>query len=163
MKRLFRKLKVFYIKVIRSNGSPHGIALSVAIGFFIGLFLPVGTQTIPVLILAWILRVDKFIAFLITWVSNPYTCPFLYVLFAYTGAKIVGSHHTFAQIKTDVIAATKSLDWSSIKELGIELGTIFFVGSFVWGLVVALLSYFITKNMVVKYRNRRKRAIKSGN
>lgn len=154
--RFFRLLKIYYIKIIRSNGTPHGIAMAVAIGFFVGCFLPIGTQTIPVILLAIIFRVDKLIAFIASFICNPYTAPFMYVLFCYTGSTILGTGITLSQIEKDVVKITSSFSWNSLKELGMELGISFFIGSFIYGMILALIGYFCAKYTITKYRKRKK-------
>jgi len=154
--KFFRLLKIYYIKIIRSNGTPHGIALALALGLFVGCFLPIGTQTLPVILLAIILRVDKLLAFIASWICNPYTVPFMYPLFCYTGSKVLGVGLTLSQIEKDVLKLSHSFSWSALKNLGFELGASFFIGGFIYGVLIALIGYFITFYTITKYRKRKK-------
>ncbi len=155
--RIFRLLKVYYIKIIRSNGTPHGIALAIAIGLFIGCIFPMGTQTLPAILLALIFRVDKLLAFIATWVTNPYTVPFIYPVFCYTGSKILGISLTLSKIQKDILDITHSFSWKALEKLGIEFGASFFVGAFFYGVIISVSGYFFTRFVVTKYRKRKKR------
>lgn len=154
--KIFRLLKIYYIKIIRSNGTPHGIAMAVALGLFVGCFLPIGTQTLPVILLAVILRVDKLLAFIASWICNPYTVPLLYPFFCYTGSKVLGLDLTLSQIEKDVLKVSHSFSWETLKELGFELGASFFIGGFIYGVIIAMIGYFITFYAITKYRKRKK-------
>lgn len=155
--KIIRLLKVYYIKIIRSNGTPHGIAMAVALGLFVGCIFPMGTQTLPAILLAFILRVDKLLAFIATWITNPYTVPFIYPLFCYTGAKILGSSLTFSRIEKDLLEISQSFSWHALKKLGIELGASFFVGALFYGIIVSIAGYFAVRLVITKYRKRKKR------
>lgn len=154
--KLLEKFKIYYLKIINSNGTPHGIALAVAIGIFIGCFLPIGTQTIPVLLIAILFRVDKLLAFLASWICNPYTVPVLYPVFCYTGSKIMGLGLTFSQIEKNVLGLCHSFSWHNLGALGIELGVSFFIGGFLYGLIFGLAGYFFTKYSITRYRKSKK-------
>ena len=41
-KKLWRLLKKTYFTFLRSSGTPHDIAMAVAIGFFVGCVIPIG-------------------------------------------------------------------------------------------------------------------------
>lgn len=155
--KIFRLVKIYYIKIIRSNGTSHGIAMSIALGLFVGCFLPIGTQTLPVIFFAIILRLDKLLAFIASWICNPYTVPLMYPLFCYTGSKVLGLGLTLSQIEKDVLKITHSFSWNALKDLGLELGVSFFIGGFIYGGVIALIGYFITFYFIARYRKRKKR------
>ena len=72
--KLLRLLKKYYYKMIRADGSPHAIALGVAIGLFLGTAIPLG-QAILALLFAIVFKANKVVAFAVTWMSNPYTTP----------------------------------------------------------------------------------------
>ena len=153
---LLQKAKAYYIKVINSNGTPQGIALAVGIGIFIGCFLPIGTQTIPAILIAIVCRVDKLLTFAATWVCNQYTVPFLYPVFCYTGSKVMGFGLTLPQIEKDIVAICKDFSWLELREMGYELGVSFFVGGFIYGLILAIIGYFLVWYFIDRYRKRKK-------
>lgn len=76
----FRKksLKRFFLEnVIESGDSPSKKAFSIALGIFIGIAPFWGLQTILVLFLAYILRLNKLIAFAFSNISIPPMIPFI--------------------------------------------------------------------------------------
>ncbi|HBM16212.1 MAG TPA: hypothetical protein DD381_07735 [Lentisphaeria bacterium] len=154
--KFLRKFREYYIKVINSNDTPHGIALAVAIGIFIGCFLPIGTQTIPAILAAIIFRVDKLLTFASTWICNPYTVPFMYPIFCLTGSKIMGFGLTLPQIERDIVLICKDFTWLELKEIGFELGVSFFAGGLIYGAVLGAGGYFSVRYFVSKYRKRKK-------
>jgi len=150
LKHIFNKekLKRFIKKILLINAEPWRIALSVAIGIFIGLFIPVGFQTIITIPLALFLQCNLFLATTATLISNPLTVVPLY----YLNIKI-GSFFTSIQISTDeFINLTSNFSFDSFQKLGADLLIVFFTGSFVEGLVAGILSYFIVLQSVKFYR-----------
>ena len=154
--KIFQKFKEYYIKIVNSNSTPHGIALAVSVGFFIGFFLPIGTQTIPAILIAFVLRIDKLLTFAATWICNPYTVPFLYPFFCFTGAKVVGFNLSLSQIERDILSICRDFSWVELKDMGFELGVSFFVGSFIYGVITAVIGYVLVKYLIIRYRNRKK-------
>ena len=157
LKKFWRITKKYYIKLIRSKGTPHSIALAIALGLFIGCSIPMGGQTIIVVILAIILRTDKVLAFAATWISNPYTVTFMYPVFCFVGSKILGSNLSFADINRLILSIIHDFSWSALINLGTKLAVYFFVGGALFGIVIGGIGYFITYKLVMKYRNKKNR------
>ena len=84
--KLRRRLRFYYLKIMRNNGSPEYIARGVAVGIFIGFFLPIGFQSLPAIALAWLLKGAKIPAFLLTFHSNYVTSFFFYPVQCYVGS-----------------------------------------------------------------------------
>lgn len=150
--KYIRLLKFFYIKVLRSKGTPHTAALAIAIGLFVGCLLPIGTQTIPAILLAFIFRTDKLLAFIGTLITNPYTVVFLYPIFCFIGSLLLGSHLTFAYIEKATIGIIHSFSWDALLGLGEELVISYFIGGFIFGVVSGVAGYLITYSLVYKYK-----------
>ncbi|MGJ8547981.1 DUF2062 domain-containing protein [Winogradskyella wichelsiae] len=97
----FRKLKKKGFKrfitedVIGSNDSPQKKALSVALGIFIGISPLWGIQTIAVLFLALIFKLNKTIAFTFSNISLPPFIPFIIFTSFQLGNFILGENVTF--------------------------------------------------------------------
>ena len=104
-KKLWRLLKIYYLKFIRTGGSPHKIALAVAIGFFIGCIIPIGLwgQTVISIVLAIKFKTNPGIAFAATWVSNPYSVVFIYPVFCFVGSRVIGTDLSFNYVNFDKI------------------------------------------------------------
>ena len=155
--KLYRLIKKYYFKVLRSDGSPHSLALAVALGFFVGCFVPPGGHTIVVLLLAFLFRTDKILAFATTWILNPYTAPFLYPLFCFVGSHLIGVDLSFKHIDKEVIYVLHNFSWHNVMHLGSEFAVSFFIGGFICGTTLALVGYYLTYRLVVLYRNKREK------
>ncbi|WP_458627983.1 DUF2062 domain-containing protein [Winogradskyella sp. PC D3.3] len=137
----FRKLKKKGFKrfitedVIGSNDSPQKKALSIALGVFIGISPLWGIQTITVIFLALLLRLNKTIAFAFSNVSLPPFIPFIILTSFQLGNFILGENVTFDI--NEIIAGFEVL--KHVKS--------YIVGSFALATLAALsvgtLSYFL--------------------
>jgi len=97
----FRKksLKRFFLEnVIESGDSPSKKAFSIALGVFIGIAPFWGLQTILVLFLAYILRLNKLIAFAFSNISIPPMIPFIIYASLKIGAIFISGKN---EISTD--------------------------------------------------------------
>ncbi|WP_179348910.1 DUF2062 domain-containing protein [Winogradskyella pacifica] len=97
----FRKLKKKGFKrfitedIIGSNDSPQKKALSIALGVFIGISPLWGIQTITVIFLALLLKLNKTIAFAFSNISLPPFIPFIILTSFQLGNFILGENVTF--------------------------------------------------------------------
>ncbi|WP_319759627.1 DUF2062 domain-containing protein [Maridesulfovibrio sp.] len=145
-KRLF---KLYYLKVMRINASPHNIALGVACGVFGGCFpvipgLPL--QTVIAVVLAFITRSSKIAAAIATWISNPFN----WLLFYYIQFKI----GTFF-LPIDLAFDPAKWQVSDFMDIGWQGLSILIFGGAVLGIPLAVISYFIALYFVRRYRKRK--------
>lgn len=129
-----RRLKYFYWRLVRLQGTPEALARGLACGVFAGLFPFFGSQTLLALLLAVPFRGNKILAAVGPWISNPLTSVPIY-LFNFQLGKWLLNDST----KTDVSFHS----WEEVKELGLEIIWPLFVGSVAAGLVCAVFSYFL--------------------
>ena len=155
--KLWRLIKTYYFKLIRTSGSSHKIALAVAIGFFIGCIIPIGVwgQTVVAIALAIKLKTNPGIAYAATWISNPYSVVFMYPVFCFVGSRVIGSDKSFRIIKESFMHLLHNFSWDGLLSLGSHLALSFFVGALIFGTVLGLLGYFFTYLLFSKYRERR--------
>jgi uncharacterized protein len=151
----YRIFKKYYFKILRSNGAPHSLAMAVALGFFVACFIPTGGHTIVILPLAFLFRTDKILAFAATWVANPYTIPFMYPTFCFVGSKILGVDMSFRFVDKEVVKVINNFSWYNLIHLGEEFALSFFVGGFIFGIILGSLGYYFTYRMVTLYRNKK--------
>ncbi|HJO94325.1 MAG TPA: DUF2062 domain-containing protein [Victivallales bacterium] len=151
-RKTLRIFKKYYYRLLRSDGSPHSIALAIALGFFIGCLIPIGGQTVIIIILAIIFRTDKVLAFAATWISNPYTVVVMYPIFCYVGAKVARTGLTFAYINERIAGIIHNFSWHGLFSLGSDLALSFLVGGFIFGVIIGGIGYLFTYILVVKYR-----------
>ncbi|MBU0754233.1 MAG: DUF2062 domain-containing protein [Planctomycetes bacterium] len=86
--------KSLYDRFIRPiftiNDTPHAVALGVSMGVFIGLTPTVGYQMLLVVLIGTLIRANRIVAVLVTWISNPVTAVPLYYAYYWFGCKVLG-------------------------------------------------------------------------
>lgn len=135
----------------------RAIASGIAIGLFFGSF-PIAGQMILAAIFAIVLRVNMPIAVVATWISNPFTMPFVYTANYYLGAWLLDQPRIHLS----------NIDWTleAMIKLGGEILVPLFFGSAVVGVILAVVSFIVIRllwrlNVVAQHRERKKRE-KSG-
>ncbi len=146
---LKRMVRLYYLKVMRLNATPHSIALGAACGVFGGCFpfipgLPL--QTVIAVLCAFITRSSKVAAIITTWVSNPFNWLFFY----YVQYKI----GTFF-LPIEVAFDPNQWKVTDFMEIGWQGVTILVFGGVVLGIPLGVVSYFIAKYFVQRYRRRK--------
>ncbi len=155
LRKLGRLVKKYYYKLLRADGSPHAIALGVALGLFLGTAIPLG-QALLAIFFAIIFRANKIVAFALTWVSNPYTTPFMYLGFCYLGSRVLGEPLSIENIKLMIKDVFTSFTFEKCWNIGFYIILSYMVGGAIIGGISAIVGYFISKKMVIKYRKIRK-------
>ena len=153
-KKILRLIKKSYLQILRSKGSPYSIAMGMALGLFWGMaLLPLYGQSLVAIGFAWIFRANKMLAFAGTWISNPYTTPFLCPVLCYIGAKVAGINLTFVHIQSAVKDIITMFSFEKAFELGTNLIISFLVGSTIVGLITGIIGYFLTYKFIIHYRS----------
>lgn len=147
--KLKRLLKLYYLKVMRINASPHNIAMGVACGVFGGCFpvipgLPL--QTVIAVVMAFVTRSSKIAAAIATWISNPFN----WLLFYYVQFKI-GSF----LLPLDVQFDPGKWAVSDFMEIGWQGLSILILGGVVLGIPLSVATYFIALFFIRRYRRRK--------
>jgi uncharacterized protein len=145
-KRTFRLL---YLRILRLKGQPEEVAGGVAIGVFVGMTPTVPLHTVLAVLIAYLFRKSKLAAAMGVWVSNPLFLPFVYFLDYKLGRVITRTNPPSFAVSDFSIHKMIELGW------GISFPLI--VGGFVLGLICAIPSYYITKRMVILYREKRRK------
>jgi uncharacterized protein (DUF2062 family) len=157
----------FFNKIIRPiftiNDTPQAIALGVSLGVFIGLTPTVGYQMILVLILGTLLRANRIIAVLLTWMSNPITAIPMYYGYYWVGCKLIGAENwTFSTFSPKLQAIWSGEEGAGFMariagvfaKLASEIGLPLFLGSLVIATLVSVPLYFWTLRALKKYRKK---------
>ena len=147
----------WYLRIIRQNASAQNIALGLALGVFVGALPIIPFQTITVVVLAFFLRTNKLSAWLATCYSNVFTMvPFYSFLFVI--GKLV---MPFEGVTFD----PKHLAMKELIATGWDVFLVMTTGGVVFGVVAALLTYFVSLQAVRRYRmlrhERRRRRIEA--
>src|SRR4030067_3096057 len=89
--------------IFQAKESPHRIAMSFALGVFWGMSPLLGIHTIGAFFTAWLLGLNRFVAVVGVYVTNPWTIVPIYSFSLLVGARVVG-------IK-EILPA---IDWNSV-------------------------------------------------
>lgn len=162
-----RVRKLLLHNVLHADDSPHDIALGVAIAMVVA-FLPlVGFQTAIAVGLAALCGANKAVAIPIVWITNPLT-----ILPVYGGCFALGrlvlqsaQHGTISDHMAQLIEGSKKFQflelatWKELFDALAGLGMELWVGCLIVGLAFGTLSYFLSRDAVIRYRERRRRRI----
>lgn len=167
---MFTKIKRFIkYRIVHIDDSPHRIALGVSAGLFIAWSPVIGLHIPMVLVLSWLLRANKFIAFTFIWVANIFTfIPILYTsyflgwtIMRHVNPGLQQNPDQASAILSDLFAPANVMttfykadfwrqSWQLFAQIGVEL----WLGSLVAGTAVAIAAYFITAQIIKRHRRR---------
>jgi uncharacterized protein (TIGR03546 family) len=137
-----KKIKQIFFKALRLNNTPHEIALGVSIGVFIAILPLYGLHTLLVVIFAMMIPHANKIAILLgTNISLPPTVPFI----TWVGYEI-GRFFLNKSYPPFNLAYFTKINFQIIKDLYLPL----FIGSFILGIISAIIFYFIALFIVKK-------------
>ncbi len=141
-----RWTRYWYLRLMRQNSSPKNLAVAMALGMFIGAMPIIPFQSLVVVALAFVLRVNKLAAWLATCYSNAATMvPFYYFLYK------IG----IAVTRLDVAFDPNNLEMEQLISAGWDVFGVMFVGGFTFGVPAAILTYFVSLFGIRRYRQRR--------
>lgn len=127
--------------------SPKKIAISFAVGVFIGMSPILGLHTVLGIAAAWIFRLNKFVTIIGVYVTNPWTIVPIYTFATWFGAKLLG-----------VKKIIPAIDWNNISfnYLLNEMSHLllpFVFGTTLLGLLSAIAGYIIIYQAVMRSRS----------
>jgi uncharacterized protein (DUF2062 family) len=147
------RLRYYLKKLLWIDKDHRKISTSMTLGVFIGVFIPVGFQTIVTIPVGLLLKRNIFVAVLFTMISNPLTVLPLYYLSFKIGEYLTGLNITDAQFYQIV----EQPGLTSLLNLG-KTGVInFFTGSLILAIPISICFYFLSDIMIQYYRNRKSR------
>lgn len=132
--------------ILQINDTPHHIAMSFAFGVFWGMSPLLGIHTLCAFFTAWLLRLNRFVAVVGVFITNPWTFVPIYSFSLLVGAKLTGTKQILPEIDWNNVTFVDLMDKLS------HLLMPFIIGSFAVGTVSAVLSYFIIYKAAIKYR-----------
>ena len=160
-------IRFFKYRVLHIDDSPHRIALGLAIGLFIAFSPIVGLHLPMVILLALLLRANKFAAITSVWVCNIFTLAFILYPNYLVGWLICNRFHgsealTLGQVSgmfreifsfgSILSAFYQSRFWIKLWELFKAIGLELTVGGTILGAIVALTAYFGCLNFIKWHR-----------
>lgn len=142
-----RWLRYWYLRLMRQNSSPKNLAAACALGMFIGALPIIPFQSVVVIALAFVLRVNKLAAWLATCYSNAATMvPFYYFLFQ-VGQEITPFHN--------VAFDPDKLRMVDMIHAGWQVFGVMFAGGLAVGIPATIATYFLSLFAIRRYRRRR--------
>ncbi|CEH29786.1 hypothetical protein AM501_24605 [Aneurinibacillus migulanus] len=150
-RKLYRKVKYQYVKLLRSKGAPSIVARSFALGIFIEFItLPtLGSAFLLLYPLNLLIR-GSFAASLIGFVMGKFVLPIFFVPNLSVGNMLVGSKFGAAAHGHMGHMGLVAL-WEFVKEKGVA----FLVGSATNGTIVAIICYALVFYALQLYRKKR--------
>ncbi len=141
-----RQVKLMLLRFVRLRGLPEEIAKGIALGIFIGMTPTFGFQMLIAVFFAYLLRKNRLAAVLGVWVTNPVTAPAIYAIEYEMGRILLGMHRAHLPVE---------FTWKAYADLGWNIMYPLWVGGILAGIVIGLLSYFITLRIVPIVKNMR--------
>lgn len=153
-KTLFSKrgLKETAHKILHLNLESWKIALSIGLGIFIGISVPMGLHTLVAIPLALLFECNLVLTATATLVANPVTIVPLYYVSFKIGSFLTGLNIQENQFYT--ILNSPTLD--NLKQLGSNTLLLFFSGAVTQGIILGLITYFISLFTINYYRRQKK-------
>lgn len=142
-RRIFRYI---YLRLVRVGGDPVHIGLGFALGVFLGIFPTFGVGTPLALLIASLLRWNRISAVLGSLVMNPLTTPFFWTLSGSFGAAIF---HADAKKVLQSVGNGEELRSLS------DAAMIYLTGNTLIALAGAVVSYFVSRKLIMTYRGKR--------
>ena len=139
-----RILRYHWLKFLRLQDDPRKLAWGMALGVFVGVTPTVPFHFITVLTLAPLLRISVITAVLGTQLCNPLTIAFLYL----TAFKV--GH--FLLLRGAPLRLPETYTWANSLHLICRGGLALQVGGLIIAIPPAILSYFLTKWIITRYR-----------
>ncbi len=151
--RFQRFWRYVYLRFLRLKGSPSAIARGLAAGAFAGMFPFFGFQMLLGVVLAMLLKGNKFAAAAATWLSNPLTYVPIYTTNYHIGRVLL-------RMEAVDVARQSFSDLNQMVAFGSDVLISLLLGSFVVGLVVSLITYCVGYKLSSQFRKRQLRRLK---
>ncbi|MEO0806238.1 MAG: DUF2062 domain-containing protein [Cyanobacteria bacterium J06643_4] len=145
-----RLLKYFYIRFLRMQGSPGAIARGVAAGMFAGSFPFLGFQTLIGIAIAAMVRGNKVMAAVGTWISNPLTYVPIFALNFHIGRMLL-------RFPKETVLPDASAGMEEWMSLGMTTTAALMVGSLVTGVIAGVIGYYLAFAVAHRVRSARRR------
>ncbi len=144
------RLGQMLVRMRQLEGTPHYLALGMAVGIFVSITPIIPLQTLVAIAFAFLVRGSKSAAVLGTWLSNPLTIPVVYYANYKLGCTLLGYQKTLDSIAFD--------SFSQLMEMGLEVTWAMIVGGLVIGAILGVVAYFVSFRVFITIRRRSRQA-----
>jgi uncharacterized protein (DUF2062 family) len=165
--RKSKLIRYFEYKILHIDDSPQKIALGLAIGLFVAWTPLLGLHILIVIALSMLLRANKFASLVSVWVSNVFTFAIIYYPSYLVGNIICDIFPRHKALSDEEVSAlfnklfspgniltgffTKQY-WSDFVSLSKTIGPELWLGCFLVGGFVAVVSYIICYKVIMSHR-----------
>jgi len=152
------KTRFLYLKMIREKASPEYIARGWAIGMFFGLAAPLGVQLIVSIPFAFLFKGSKIGAALGTVpITNPITVFAIYPVQCLVGNFILRGNLTRCAVEEALKSVLSEKSFQALQVLSWDILFAFLVGGVLFGILVAVPTYYGVLALVKRHRSRKRR------
>ncbi len=145
------------------QGDPHYIAMGMSIGVFVGITPTIPFHTALAIALAFVLRGSIPAAAIGVWISNPITIPILYIASYKLGMFLIGGAASevdkiieiFNVLEKPIPFETKYNIISDFLKHEFKVACAMVGGGVILGIIPGIISYFVTRRMTIKFREKR--------
>ncbi len=162
VKKYWKLAKDFCVyKILHADDPPHRLALGIAVGMFVTMTPLIGIQMGLNVFLAWLLRANKLVGLPLVWISNPLTIVPIYYPCYRLGCLLLGEpvvNEKWSQLGTDwqQLIADPTTTWGNKVWFWwdglMDFVAPLFLGCFVAGIVLGVLSYYLSLYAIRSYR-----------
>ena len=145
--RFINKTKIRLKEIFSSDLTAKQIAVNCMVGILIGLLIPMGLQTIAVIALCAIFKLNFVIVVFTTLITNPFTVIFIYYSAFKIGDIFINSGVSWASIEAVLnnpeLESILSLSFNSLKVIYTGL----IIESIVFGSLAYVLAYYLSESI----------------
>ncbi len=159
LRRYVRARRFVIHGVLHADDPPHKLALGIAVGVFVAFTPTIGAQTVLAVFFAWLLRANKAVGIPVVWLSNPATfVPIFYPCYR-LGSWLIeqpGKGRTWwKELAHPPPGWWEGIEfyWGRTMEIWMPL----WLGSLIVATVMGIVTYFVTRGMIVTYRRGREK------
>ena len=140
-------MRYWYLRLMRQNSTPKNLAAACALGMFIGALPIIPFQSVVVIALAFLFKVNKLAAWVATCYSNAATMvPFYFFLF-----KLGKAVTPFGDVAFD----PDKLRMVDMIHAGWRVFGVMFAGGLAFGIPATIVTYFVSLFVIRRFRERR--------
>ena len=154
-----RTIRYYFLRFIRLRGDPHSLAVSTGFGVFIGIVPLMPIQTIILVPLTILLRINTVAALIAaTAVSNPLTFLPQYYFTWKVGDMLMPGRISWEQLQGVLYLIRHESLWEGIQtflHLGFKTIAVLTCGGVLIGLPAGLLVYYASLRFFIKVRKKR--------
>jgi len=151
IEKFISNIKIRLKEIFNSDLTAKQIAVNCTVGILIGLLIPMGLQTIGVIALCAIFRLNFVIVVFTTLITNPFTVVFIYYSAFKIGDIFINSGISWSTINAVLI----NPDFESVLGLSLYSLQVIYTGLVIESVVFGLLTYVLVYYIANSIKNNR--------